>query len=180
MKRVAAMLPVLATACGGAEPPANLSRNQVAEQLARLRVEPGLWERSSAVVDVSAQGAPRELVKRMVRPRSSTRHCITPEQAQRPDANFMAGREGAQCESRSFRMEGGRMSGDMLCVDPRSGGRWNARMQGQYTTTSYDLELIMEMPNPWDPGQMLVTSRTQGRRLGPCEGPATHQKGKQQ
>ena len=179
MRSIAAILPLLAGACGGTGPPPNLSRDQVAEQLAQLRVDPGLWERVTAVVDVSAQSAPRELVSQMVRPRSSIRHCITPEQAARPNANFMAAGEGARCVSRSFLMEAGRMSGEMACTDPRSGGQWTARMQGRYTTTSYDLQLIMEMPNPWDPGQMLITSRTQGRRLGPCPSLEAHQGEKQ-
>ena len=171
-KGAAAMLALLLTACGGgAEPPANVSENEVARKLAQVRIDPGLWERTSAIVDVEAQAAPRELVSRMMQRRGSSRHCITPEQTARPDANFIAGREGAQCVSRSFSMQNGRIAGEMACTDPESGGQWTARMQGSYTPAGYELEMIMEMPNPWDPGQMLITSRTQGRRIGPCEAP---------
>jgi hypothetical protein len=165
------LLPALAAACTAAEPPANVTESEVVKELAQVRIEPGLWERSSAIVDVDAQAAPRELVNRMMQRRTSARHCITPEQAARPTANFMAARENAQCVSRSFDMHNGRISGEMDCTDAESGGKWTARMQGSYTPVGYELEMIMEMPNPWDPGQMLITSRTQGRRLGACEGP---------
>lgn len=164
---------LLVTACGGAEPAPNVSAEEVASDLAQVRIEPGLWERSTAIVDLSAQGAPREMVTRMRERRSSNRYCITPEQAARPDANFLAAREGGRCVSRSFAMADGRMSGDMVCTDPGSQAQWTARLQGRYAASDYELEMIMEMPNPFESGQMLITSRTQGRRVGVCQAPGT-------
>ncbi len=63
------------------------------------------------------------------------------------------------------------MAGDMACTDPRSGGQWTAAIEGSYASSGYDLRMVMEMPSLWDSGQMQLTSRTTGRRLGPCEPP---------
>jgi hypothetical protein len=145
-----------------------VSVNEVAKDLAQVRIEPGLWERSTAVTAVNAEAAPRDLLARMRKRRSTSRHCISPEQAAAPATHFMASREGARCVSRSFSMRDGLMSGEMACTDADSSGQWTARLQGRYTAGDYDFEMIMEMPNPWDPGQILITSRTAGRRLGAC------------
>lgn len=71
------------------------------------------------------------------------------------------------------------MAGEMACSDPGRGGQWTARLEGRYTSESYDLEMVMEMPNPWDPAPMTITSRVQGRRTGACEAPAARKEGKQ-
>lgn len=169
----AACLALFLGSCGREGPTANVSHDEVAAELAQVRIEPGLWERSSTIVHVAAQGAPREMVSQMMQRRGGGRHCITPEQAARPQANFIAGREASRCVSRSFDMRDGRISGAMVCRDSRSGGEWSARMQGRYAPAEYELEMVMEMPNPWDPAQMLITSRIVGRRVGPCAPPSS-------
>jgi hypothetical protein len=143
----------------------------VARELEQVRIQAGLWERSTAISDVKAQRAPVELVDRMRQRNSVTRYCITPEQAAQPSVNFLAGREGSRCTSRSFAMRDSQMSGEMSCSDPRSGERWDAGLQGRYASSSYELEMVMVMPNPWDPTPMQITSRTSGRRIGACEDP---------
>lgn len=177
IRYAAALLALLVAACGEEAPPAQVAATEVAKDLAQVRIEPGLWERSTTIVDVRAQSAPREMVSRMKQRRVAARYCITPEQAARPDANFMAAREGSACASSSFAMRGGRMSGEMACGDPKSAARWTARMQGSYAATGYELEMVMEMANPWAPGPMLITSRVEGRRVGPCGTPAKDQGG---
>ncbi|MGZ8360545.1 MAG: hypothetical protein ACXWUX_08495 [Allosphingosinicella sp.] len=70
-KRVALLAAVLAAAAGcGERPPENMSAGEVAGELAQLRIEPGLWELTSAVVEASAPGLPREVRNRMVGPRA--------------------------------------------------------------------------------------------------------------
>lgn len=164
------LLPLLATACAGGEEEGNLTREQVAERLAELRIEPGLWERRTEVIDVRAKEVPRELMQRLRERGGTSRHCIKPDQAAQPQAQFLAAREGARCTSRSFAMENGRMTGEMVCTDPRSRGEWTARLDGSYGADAYDLDLVMEMPSPFDPGQLLITNRVSGRRVGDCQG----------
>jgi hypothetical protein len=161
---------LLLCGCGGerGEEKSDPSADQVARQLATLKIEPGLWERSAQVTDVRAEAVPQELLQRLKERRGTGRHCITPQQAARPEAQFLAGREGARCQSRSFAMEAGRMSGEMLCTDPRSGAQWTGRLDGRYGLSDYDLTIAMEMPSPFDPGQMVITSQVRGRRVGDC------------
>lgn len=147
-------------ACGEA-PEANMTADEIAGQLANMRIEPGLWELTSEVVDVTAPGLPREVRGQMVGPRSRLRHCITAEQAAHPSANFLAGREEHACAYRGFTVEAGRVRGTMLCPDA------TAVMNGRYLPRGYDMS--MEMQSPMQNKQMMTLQlRARGRRLGPC------------
>jgi hypothetical protein len=138
-----------------------MSVDEVAGELARMEVEPGLWLLTSEVVEVRAPGLPRDVRNRMVGPRRQLRHCITPEQAARPDANFLAARRERDCTYRDFAVRDGRISGSMLCSDAR------ARMDGRYGPRAYDMRMEMESPLP-DGAVMTLELRTRGRRIGAC------------
>ena len=145
--------------------------------MAGVAIEPGLWESTSAVVGVSAPNLPIEVQRRMIGPRPSARNCITPEQAARPDANFLAARAGSRCRYRDFSMRGGRIRRrDDL---PRAGlappdGSDHA---GPVRTARYALGMRMETPMPdgvdYDPGgarprpadRPLPAGTDEGRRL---------------
>src|SRR5262245_41926739 len=135
-KPAMALLILAATACGSSEP-ANMSANEVANSLAGMQIEPGLWELITEVVDVRAPGLPLEVRNRMLGPRNRLRNCITPEQAAQPSANFLAGRRDSNCTYRDFVMREGRLSGTMTCPGI------TARMEGGYSPTAY--ETAMEM-----------------------------------
>jgi hypothetical protein len=164
--RPAAAFPVAAAllmaGCGGEEP-RNMSDEEVAAELGGLRIEPGLWEVTSEVLDVSAPNLPVEVRNRMVGPRGSMRHCISPEQAERPSANFLAARESSDCEYRGFRMREGRLTGAMTCPNA------SATMDGRYGPTSYEMRMEMRSPMP-DGATMILRLRSSGRRIGECEG----------
>ena len=153
---------LLLAGCGG-DGPRNMSDEEVAAELSTLRIEPGLWEVSSAVLDVSAPNLPIEVRNRMVGPRGSIRHCITPEQAERPSANFLAARESSDCRYRDFEMREGRLTGAMTCPDA------TARMQGRYGPASYEMRMEMRSRMP-DGATMTLQLRSSGRRIGECEG----------
>ena len=140
-----------------------MSREEVAGQLAGMRIEPGLWELTSEVVEVSGPDLPREVRNRMLGPRPSMRNCITPAQAERPEANFLAVRADSGCTYRDFSMEGGRMRGVMICPDA------TARMEGQYGPEAYELRMEMESPLPGVEEAMTLRIRARGRRVGDCE-----------
>jgi len=139
-----------------------MSAEAVAEELADLRIEPGLWELTSAVIDVRAADLPVEVRRRMIGPRSRMRHCITPEQAERPSANFLAVRSDSACVYRDFTFEGGRLRGAMSCPGA------TARMDGRYGPRGYDMRMEMASPMP-SGGRMTLQVRAQGRRIGDCE-----------
>lgn len=153
----------LATAsCGLAPETHNMTDEEVAEQLQAMRIEPGLWELSSEVTDVSAADLPHEVRQRMIGPRSRVRHCITPVQAEQPSANFLAGRAESECSYRDFTVANGRIAGAMACPDA------TARMRGTYGPAGYDMR--MEMTSPMaDGATMQLVVRSRGRRIGECE-----------
>ena len=139
-----------------------MSAEEIAGQLTNMRIEPGLWELTSEVVDVTAPNLPREVRSRMIGPRSRLRHCITPEQAAHPDANFLAGRDQHNCAYRGFTVEGGRVRGTMFCPDA------TASMNGRYAPRGYDMSMEMQSPMPGG-ATMTLQLRARGRRIGDCE-----------
>ncbi len=141
--------------------PANLSTEQVARQLESMEIEPGLWALGSEVIDVSAPDLPREIRNRMIGPRPGMRHCITPDQAASPSANFLAGRGDGACRYRAFSVEGGRIEGDMVCPDAE------ARMTGTYSAERYDMRMEMRSPMPGG-AVMTLQVRSTGERIGAC------------
>jgi hypothetical protein len=138
-----------------------MSPDEVADELSGMRIDPGLWELSSEVVEVSAPDLPREVRNRMVGPRSRLRNCISAEQASRPGANFLAMRADSECTYRGFTIREGRMRGTMVCPDAV------ARMTGRYGPRAYDLRMAMESPLPGG-ATMTLQLRAQGRRIGEC------------
>jgi hypothetical protein len=109
---------------------------------------------------------PLELAERMKGPRGATRHCITPAQAARPDAAFLAGRRSGQCSYGDFAMRGGRIAGSMTCR-AADGAETRARMRGSYTPEAFDMRMEMETPG-FGGGTLAVAVRQSGRRVGEC------------
>jgi hypothetical protein len=134
----------------------------VAAQLADIRIEPGLWQLTSAVTDVRAPNLPVQVRNRMIGPRARMRHCITPEQAAQPSANFLAMRADSECVYRDFQLEEGRLRGTMTCPGV------TATMEGRYAPRSYDTRMQMRSPMPGG-AVMTLQVRAQGRRIGECE-----------
>jgi hypothetical protein len=163
VRRGAAFLAILlASGCGGEREPREMSAVEVAAELAGMRIAPGLWELTSEVVDVRAPDLPQEVRQRMIGPRRRLRHCITPEQAAHPSANFLAGRAESECAYRGFTVEGGRLRGEMTCPEA------SATMAGRYGPEGYDLRMAMESAMP-SGATMTLELRSRGRRIGECE-----------
>ena len=158
---------LLLSGCGAREGSRNQTADDVANQLAGVAIEPGLWESTGEVVSVSAPDLPLQVQRRMVGPRPSSRACITPAQAARPDANFIAARAGSRCSYRDFSMQGGRIGGAMTCPEPGLPRPTNATMQGRYGPRDYALDMRMEMAMP-DGATMILEIRGRGRRIGAC------------
>ncbi len=146
----------------------NMTVNEVAAELAGVRIEPGLWEATSQVVNVSAPGLPREVQTQMVGRETTVRNCITPEQAERPDANFLTAQENSDCTYNDFSMEGGRMRGAMTCSGGGMPGEMRTTMEGEYGPQSYDITMRMETSGMPEGADMTIEARTTGRRIGDC------------
>ena len=158
----AAALPLaFLAACSGGEAPREMNVAEVGDELAKMRIAPGLWELRTEVVDVTGPDLPREVRDRMIGPRSRMENCITPEQAARPDANFLAGSQNRQCRYRNFAVDNGRVAGSMNC------GEASAEMDGRFQPDRYDMRIAMDGPAPGGE-RMQLTLRASGRRIGEC------------
>ncbi len=146
----------------------NMSAGEVAGQLGNLQISPGLWQVSSRITDVRAPNLPIAVRRRMIGPRASVRHCITPAQAARPNAGFLAGRADGSCAYRDFSMENGQLRGAMACAGDTPGAPVETVMNGRYGPAGYDLRMAMRNPMP-DGTDMTVDVKSQRRRIGPCE-----------
>jgi hypothetical protein len=164
----ASLFAVAACSGGDEEAGENVStdRNAVAADLARVEVRPGLWEVRSEVLSATQPGMPVELAERMKGPRGAARHCITPAQAARPDAAFLAGRRSGRCSYSDFAMRGGRIAGSMVCR-AADGAETRARMSGTYTPEAFDTRMDMETPG-FGGATLAVVVRQSGRRVGEC------------
>lgn len=159
----------LLAGCGGPDM-RNVSANEVADQLSDITIAPGAWEVASEVVRVSAPNLPIQARDQMIGPRPPVRGCLTPEQAARPDARFLAGQGRRGCAYSDFAMRNGRLTGTMHCPE-RGGGTTVARMTGDYRHDRYALAMTIETPMP-DGAMMRIETRTVGRRTGDCPGGA--------
>jgi len=157
---LAAWVLLAAAGCGG-ETARNMTAEEVAGELADLRIEPGLWELTSEVTDVRAPDLPHEVRNRMIGPRSRIHHCITPQQAEQPSANFLAFRSESACVYRDFTLDDGRLRGAMACPDA------TARMDGRYGAQAYEMRMQMESPVPGG-STMTLEVQARGRRIGDC------------
>lgn len=143
------------------------SGNGIAGELARVEVRPGQWEVVTEIVSAAQEGLPLEVAQRMKGRRRAFSHCITPEEAARPDANFLASRRDGHCTDQAFEMRGGRISGTMACRDP-DGAETQVRMSGRYGPESYEMRMDMETPGIGRDRMMTIVARHIGRRTGDC------------
>ncbi len=157
-------------ACGSEpeEKKADMTAEQVAEKLKGMKIEPGQWEATNEIVSATAPGVPADALKQMVGQKSTVSNCITPEQAAKPSANFLAAQQNNNCSYQDWKMDGGKMTGTMTCQGGQMPGKVIMNMSGDYGPTSYDL--AMDMNTTGLPGGMTmnIKAKTTGRRVGEC------------
>ena len=154
--------------CGDSQSGRNMSAEDVADELASVKIEPGQWEATNEILSAEAPGMPPGVLEGMVGKKTTTRNCVTPEQAAKPDANFLAAQKGSNCSYQDFSMSGGRMTGTMTCRGGETPGKMVMAMSGEYGPTSYDM--TMDMKTSELPGGMSMTikAKTTGKRIGDC------------
>lgn len=158
---------LLVAGCGPT-PPRDMSALDVAAELRKVEIEPGLWETNSQVVDAAGPNMPIEARARMMRHRQNVRNCITPEHAAHPEGNFLRMEQGRRCTYRDFSTEDGRITGLMRCTGGGLPGTMTTRLEGRHNPRAYDV--IMHMASEGMPGgaDVTITARTIARRIGEC------------
>lgn len=171
----AAMLPA---ACGRAGQP---SANDGATDAGGAGTpQAGLWETRVEILNVkmlpmeTAQGTFTPTVVRHSPPTTS-QSCVTAQLAGEPFRQFMVGGTASDCDGSGFAMANGRIHGSFSCkgMDEQT----TYRVDGQYTSTSYDATSKAEVrasgrptPTPMMPTvtPLDMTSRVTGHRVGDC------------
>lgn len=156
--------------CGGqpAEQDRNMTAEEVADELSDMKIEPGQWEATNEIVSASAPGMPEGILKQMTGQKTTVSNCITPEQAAKPSANFLAAQQNNNCTYQDWSMEGGRMTGTMTCQGGEMPGTVVMKMQGNYSPTRYDLDMDMNTTGLPNGMTMTIKAKTTGRRVGEC------------
>lgn len=156
-------------ACGqGEEKGGKQTAQEVAKEMAALKMEPGQWEVTNEILSANAPGLPEQAVKEMVGQKTTASNCVTPEQAANPSANFLAAQKNSNCTYQNFSMEDGRMTGTLTCSGGQVPGEMEMKMAGEYSARSYAMNT--EMNAKGMPGGMTMTikARTSGRKVGEC------------
>jgi hypothetical protein len=130
-----------------------------------VRLNPGEWEMTVESAGMSATGMPPEVARMMKGMKVTTRSCITPEEANRP--NVFAGKAGGNCSYRDYKVSGGTLHAAILCTD-KGGGSTKVTSDGSIGGDSFDVRSRIET----DAGghAMNMDSHVIGRRVGECSG----------
>lgn len=135
-------------------------------------IEPGEWEFTTTVDEVSAPGAPPELQAQMqatTPPRNVQTVCVTPEEARNPDGGMFAPQGNEDCENIDFSMTGGRIAMEATCRAPGmpGSGAMTMTMNGTYDRTSFNADMDMEMADT-PVGTMTMSGAMTGEHKGEC------------
>lgn len=147
-----------------------ISNEEVAAEMNEVNLEPGEWENTVEIVEVNIEGlpegAPAGMMDSMKGQTTTSKSCITEEQAKNPGAQFFAAQEETACEVKKFDMSGGAISSEMACKNMGAPGEMNMAMDGQYGPSNYDM--TMTMSGDASGMKMNMKAKSSGKRVGDC------------
>lgn len=170
------------TACGN-EPDADadgdgtITQDEVENVLANsdLTLSPGEWENTVEFVNIEfdesqlppeARGMVGPALDAMRGRITTTKTCITEEEASEPAAEMFSGSDAGDCEYSRFDFAGGEIDMAMTCTDPNSGTA-TITNTGTYDSTSYAMEMSISMAAS-QMGPMEIAAKAGGTRVGDC------------
>ena len=132
-----------------------------------LSLQPGEWEMKTEVVNVAAEGLPPGMAEGMkASAATTTRTCMTPEEAKGPKGDLFAGDKSGNCKSEGFSWSGGRIKGKTTCTGQGGAGKTVMTMDGRYSPESIDMTMKSETDLAGK--AMTMEMRVSGRRIGEC------------
>lgn len=149
------------------------SVSEKASAVAQVSLRPGRWESTMKLDKLEIAGLPPQARDAMAKQMgakqmgaTSFSHCLTPEQAARPNADFF--QKGASgCTYDHFTMAGGAIDAEMSCK-PGSGPT-HMKMQGGYGPENYNLSVSSRAEMQQGMTMDMVLTIT-SRRVGECTG----------
>jgi hypothetical protein len=179
MKNAILLAAALLAACGQSndDKPGNvaatdaMTKEDVAAVIDTVKMRPGQWESSYTLEDIAMPnmpaGAPVEQIEQQMKAtmsRASIRHCVTPQQAEKPSGDMFSGQKDKDCTYKGFAMGRGAMKGQVSCK--KDGTVMNATMSGTYGSDRYDIGMDMAMSGAAQGQTMTMKARTSGKWLG--------------
>lgn len=157
-------------ACDGSEEQkgGNMSVEQVADEMSKMKMDPGQWEATNEILSATAPGLPPEALRSMVGQKNVVSNCLTPEQAAKPSASFLAGQKGSQCTYKDFSLDDGKMSGQISCTGGQMPGTMVMQMDGKYSPRDYSMNMEMKAEGMPGGATMTIKAKTTARRTGDC------------
>lgn len=153
----------------------NASGNEVAAAVKQSGVmadtiEPGLWQSKVSVLEMNIPGMPPEMAGKMKEAMARSRehpssHCVTEADVKKPKEDFFGADK--DCKFQHFTMGGGKMDIAMVCN--REGSTQTMNMSGNYTSTTYSLDMAMNATGGHESG-MSMKGHVDAQRVGQCTG----------
>jgi hypothetical protein len=136
-------------------------------------IRPGKWETKVTVEDIDIPGMPastKSQMKNMFAERQNVTidHCVSPEQAKKPDGKFFSGQDSKNCRYEHFTMGNGKIDAVMRCQG-ESSGSMTMKMTGSFTPESSSTRSEMQVSSGRE-GTMTIKARSDARRVGECDG----------
>jgi len=135
---------------------------------AAMNITPGQWEATVQLTEFDIPQMPEEvrgMMQEQMGQAQTNTSCITPEEAANPEAN-MFGDGNDDCTYSDFNMSGGTILIAGSCQAPGMPGAMTMRMEGSYTSTTYDMTMNMNM-DTGPAGPMSMAGQVTGRFVGP-------------
>lgn len=167
---------LLLSACGKSADKAGdgtpMSADELADKVQAVKMKPGQWETTVEIVDMKMEGlpegAPAGTMSNMIGSKTTVKSCITKEQVEKPNADFLSAQKNANCTYSAFDMSGGRIKAAMTCAGKDRPGEIKMNMTGKYGPDSYEMNQDMTMAG-FQPGMtMAMKSKVTGRHIGDC------------
>ncbi len=179
MRYLLILAPMALAACnsGPSVEATNATTKEVAAKVTAAggtRMSPGRWEGTATITDMQVPGMPAEMGEKMKAQMAkghSFSNCLTPEQANKPTADFFAGSNNS-CVYDHFSMANGQLDAAMTCKGQGPGGTIHATMKGNFSSDSF--QMAMTSKSAGTPGQpmtnMTISMKMESKRVGECTG----------
>lgn len=140
-----------------------------------VQITAGEWENTVEFVNIEfddsqlpaeAKGMIGPMLDAMRGQTTTTKSCVTEEEASSPAAEMFSGNDAADCEYQKFEFAGGSLDMEMTCTDPGSGTA-TITNTGTYDATSYTMEMNIAL-DASEMGPMTISAKSDGKLVGEC------------
>ena len=175
MKRYALLAPLgFLAACGSGDSISmeNASVAEVANEMEKAKtaefVNPGQWEQTATLVDISAPGIPeqyRDAMKQQMGQSQVHRTCLTPDKVKNPKEEFWAGVD-KNCRYEHFKWGGGKIDMKLVCSHQQA--TQTMAMTGTYEPDSYQMAMDVQSKGSGPMESMTMKMTVDAKRVGEC------------